>query len=45
LLNATVADDGDTKVLQVLGRQVRQDLLGYLVLLKRRLVAIEAEAA
>jgi hypothetical protein len=31
-LNATAADDRDAKVLQVLDRQVRQDLLGYLVL-------------
>ena len=43
-LNATVADDGDAKVLQVLGRQVRQNLLGYLVLGEYGLVLFEAQA-
>src|SRR5262245_40773798 len=40
----TVADDGDAKVLQVLGRQVRQDLFGYFVLAECCLILPEAQA-
>ena len=40
----TVADDGDAKVFQVLGRQVREDLLCYLVLAEYRLILPEAKA-
>ena len=39
-----MADDGDAKVLQVIGRQVRQDLVGYLVLAESRLILPEAQA-
>jgi hypothetical protein len=40
-----VSDDNDAKVLQVLGRQTRQDLLIDLVFAERRLIPFETKAA
>jgi hypothetical protein len=40
-----VSDDNDAKVLQVLGRQTRQDLLIDLVFAERRLIPFKTNAA
>ena len=39
-----VADDANAQILQVLRRQVRENLLGDLVLAERRLIPFEAQA-